>query len=203
MCGGFVIAYSSAKIEPTASRSRQFVSHLFYNIGRISAYVTLGIFVGFLGSLFGFSNKLNGYFYFVVGLLMVLMGLSLMGKIKFLTSIESNIAFNPTVKRIFSYLINTKKIGSFFGLGFLNGLLPCGLVYFFLAKAASSGSFVLGGLTMLIFGVATIPTLLGLGFVVGFFKGGKKRAIMIQIASFIIIAYGVYMAYLGYMGAIA
>lgn len=203
MCGGFVMAYSSAKIDTSTSSLLQFFSHLSYNLGRISSYMFLGILFGALGSIFTFSAKLNGYFYFVIGLLMVLMGLSMMGKIKFLTSLESTIAFNPTIKTLFSKLIHSKSLISFYGLGLLNGFLPCGLVYFFLAAAATSGSWLNGGITMVLFGFATMPAMLGLGFVVGFLKGSGFREVMIKIASLIIVGYGLYMAYLGYSAAIA
>lgn len=197
------MAYSSAKIDTSTSSLFQFFAHLSYNLGRISAYTFLGLLFGALGSIFTFSSHLNGYFYFVIGLLMVLMGLSMMGKIKFLTSLESTIAFNPIVKTLFSKLIHSKTLTSFYGLGLLNGFLPCGLVYFFLAAAATSGSLLGGGITMFLFGLATMPAMLGLGFVVGFLKGSGFREVMIKIASLIIVGYGIYMAYLGYSAAIA
>lgn len=196
------MAYSSAKIDTSNTSLFQFFAHLSYNLGRISSYTFLGMLFGALGSVFTFSSQFNGYFYFVVGLLMVLMGLSMMGKIKFLTSLESTIAFNPTIKLLFSKLIHSKTLASFYGLGLLNGFLPCGLVYFFLAAAATSGSLLSGGITMLLFGFATMPAMLGLGFVVGFLKGSGFREVMIKIASLIIIAYGLYMSYLGYSAAI-
>ncbi|WP_369806280.1 sulfite exporter TauE/SafE family protein [Sulfurospirillum diekertiae] len=202
MCGGFVMAYSSAKIDSSTSSFRQFLAHLTYNLGRISAYTFLGMFFGALGSIFTFSAQINGYFYFVIGILMVLMGLSMMGKIKFLTSLEATVAFNPLIKTLFSHLIHSKSMGSFYGLGLLNGFLPCGLVYFFLAAATTSGSFLLGGFTMAIFGLSTMPAMLGLGFIVGFLKGSEFREVMIKIASLIIVGYGIYMAYLGYSAAI-
>ncbi len=203
MCGGFVMAYSSAKIIPSASSSHQLLIHLIYNIGRVSSYTVLGMLFGFFGSIFTLSSQSSGYFYFITGIVMVLMGFSLMGKIKFLTSLESSIAFNPSIKQLFSRLIHSKSYWSFYGLGMLNGFLPCGLVYFFLASAATSGSFVWGGLIMLIFGLSTLPALLGLGFMVGFLHGSGLREVMIKIASLIIIGYGLYMAYLGYSAVIA
>ena len=203
MCGGFVMAYSSAKISPSTSSSKRFFYHLMYNAGRVSSYMVLGGFVAFLGSILSFSKQGSGYFYFVTGLLMVLMGLSLMGKIKFLTSLESSIAFNPAIKSAFSKLIHSKSLGSFYGLGMLNGFLPCGLVYFFLASAALSGSILSGSLIMLVFGISTMPSLLGLGFIIGFLHSSGLREVMIKLASLVIISYGLYMAYIGYSAAIA
>jgi len=81
MCGGFVVAYSSAKIDSTTSKLHQFTSHLFYSLGRITSYTLLGAVFGYLGSMISFSKSSTGYFYFSTGIIMVLMGLSLMGKI--------------------------------------------------------------------------------------------------------------------------
>ena len=134
---------------------------------------------------------------------MVLMGLSLMGKIKFLTSLESSLAFHPVVKRIFSTLIHSKSWFSFYGLGMLNGFLPCGLVYFFLAMAARSGSALEGGTVMFLFGISTMPVLLGLGFMVGFLHTHGLRGLMVRLASLVIVLYGIYMSYLGYTAVLA
>ncbi len=174
-----------------------------YNMGRVSSYVFLGALFGFLGNILSFSAQSSGYFYFIIGIVMVLMGLSLMGKIKFLTSLESSLAFNPSIKKLFSKLIHSKSYISFYGLGILNGFLPCGLVYFFLASAAASGSVWRGALTMAIFGFSTVPALFGLGFMVGFLHENGLRDIMIKLASLIVIAYGIYMAYMGYSAVIA
>ena len=199
MCGGFVVAYTSAKINPDSPAPSQLVAHLFYNFGRVGSYVVLGVCFGALGEMFAFTPKAMGYVYFVVGLLMVLMGLSLMGKIKFLTSIESSLASLSIVKRLFGQLIRSTSLFSFFGLGILNGFLPCGLVYFFIASAVATASWFWGGVVMLIFGLSTVPALLGFGYLVGFLKGSGFREVMIKIAGVLIIGYGGYMSYLGFM----
>lgn len=203
MCGGFVVAYSSAKIDSSFSKAHQFFAHLFYSLGRVSAYVVLGAVFGYLGSVISFSKVATGYFYFAVGIFMVLMGLSLMGKLKFLTSLESFLSTNELIKPLFSKLIHSKSFFSFYGLGVLNGFLPCGLVYFFAVSAAATGSVFWGAVTMMIFGLSTIPSLLGFGYIIGFLKSGNFREVMIKVASILIILYGIYTAYLGYMAVVA
>lgn len=203
MCGGFVVAYSSAKVSHILSPYHRFIAHLFYNMGRISSYVFLGMGVGLVGSLFTFSRHISGYFHFAIGIVMVLMGLSLMGKIKFLTEMEFSIASKPFFKSIFSKLIHSKKYSSFYGLGVLNGFVPCGFVYFFLATAAASKSLLEGGFVMLIFGLSTMPVLLGLGFFTEMIHKNNFRGVLNKIASVIIIAYGIHMAYKGYFSIIS
>ena len=73
MCGGFIMAYSSVKVTPLTSSLDQFFAHLIYNLGRVSSYVLLGVIFGFFGSIFTFSAKSSGYFYFVIGIVMVLL----------------------------------------------------------------------------------------------------------------------------------
>ena len=197
MCGGFVMAYSSAKIDASTTSSGQFFYHLIYNMGRITAYSVFGVMFGYVGSIFFLFPLLVPYIYVIIGLVMILMGFSLMGKIKFLTSLESSIAFNPSIKKIFSKLIHAKSISSFYGLGILNGFLPCGLVYFFLTFAFIAHTPLWGGLTMVIFGISTMPSLLGFGFFVGFLGQSGFREMMIKIASLVIIGYGLYIAYMG------
>ncbi len=46
---------------------------------------------------------------------------------------------------------------TFFTIGFLNGFLPCGLVYMAVFGAVAAGSTYQGSLYMLLFGLGTIP----------------------------------------------
>lgn len=199
MCGGFIVAYSSAKIEPNSSSSSQLFAHFLYNLGRVFSYVLIGASLGYLGQNISYSKIAAGYVYFFVGIFMVLMGFSLMGKLKFLTSIESSLALHPKVKEIFSNLIKSKKKSSFFYLGMLNGFLPCGVVYFFAVSAIASASWYKGAAIMIIFGISTIPVLFGLGFFVGFLKSINFRELMVKISSIIVILYGIYLAYIGFL----
>ncbi len=198
MCGGFVVAYTTAKVDSSKSKAYQFLSHLFYNFGRIASYVIIGVIFGALGSIFIWSKTTMGSFYIIIGIFMILMGYSLMGKIKFLTSIESSLATSSFVKRAFSKLIHSKSLSSFFLLGMLNGFLPCGFVYFFAASAASTASPFWGGVVMLVFGLSTIPALLSFGLFVGYFKNTSFREIMIKLASLVIMGFGLYMIHKGY-----
>jgi len=56
-------------------------------------------------------------------------------------------------------LLQNRK--SSFLIGMMNGLLPCGLVYFALFGAMASSSFTQGLLYMFLFGLGTFPLMLG------------------------------------------
>jgi hypothetical protein len=198
MCGGIVIAYSSTKVEEKWNKLEQSFAHLLYSAGRITTYTILGAMFGFLGGVATFNNLTNGLMLLFAGLFMVLAGLSLSGKIKFLTLFEHSFSSSSWYTKIFRQLLQTKSFTSFFILGMLNGLLPCGLVYFFAITAASTASPLYGALVMFIFGLSTVPALFSLGFFVGLYKNSKFRNFMMSLAALSVILFGLYTIKNGY-----
>ena len=198
MCGGIVVAYSSTKIKSSWTKQIQAISHLIYSLGRTTTYTLLGAIFGFVGGVVSFDNMTSGILLLTTGVMMMLIGLSLMGKIKFLTSIEHSCSKSPLYQKTFKNLLTSNSLFSFYLLGMLNGLLPCGFVYAFAITAASTGSAFWGAVVMFIFGLSTIPALFFLGFFVGFFKQSNLRDIFIKIASILVIIFGIYIAYKGY-----
>ena len=198
MCGGIVIAYSSTKIKSDWTKKIQAIAHLLYSFGRVTTYTILGALFGLVGGVVTFDNLTSGIFLLITGFMMVLVGLSLMGKIKFLTILEHSCSKSPLYQSTFKSLLGSQSLFSFYLLGLLNGLLPCGFVYVFAITAASTGSALWGAFVMLIFGLSTIPALFSLGFFVGLFKQSNMRDLFIKLASILVIAFGIYIAYLGY-----
>lgn len=197
MCGGFIVAYSSTKIDASMSRSAQLLRHGAYNIGRVSSYTLLGMVFGLLGSLFLITPELHGVLFLLAGALMVITALGMFGLSSLLHALERSFSNFSLFKTLFSRLIKSKSVGSFFALGIMNGFFPCGFVFFFAAKAAASASFLNGGLIMAAFGLATVPTLLALGQSVSFFKEIAFRQTMNRIAALAILIYGIYSIYYG------
>ena len=138
MCGGIVIAYSSTKIKSDWTKKIQAIAHLLYSFGRVTTYTILGALFGLVGGVVTFDNLTSGIFLIITGLMMVLVGLSLMGKIKFLTILEHSCSKSPLYQSTFKSLLGSDSLFSFYLLGMLNGLLPCGFVYVFAITAAST-----------------------------------------------------------------
>ena len=198
MCGGIVLAYSGNKIDQNDSKIKQSLSHLAYNLGRVTTYITLGAIFGAIGSVLSYNNIAIATLTILAGIFMIFAGLSLLGKFKFLTNIEHSFFKAKWYQNIFKNAISSKSIDSFFLLGLLNGLLPCGLVYFFAVAAASTGSAFWGAVVMAIFGLSTIPSLFTLGFFAGFLKQTSFRTTLMSLSSIIVIIYGFYTIYRGY-----
>ena len=198
MCGGIVFAYSSIKIQPESSKVSKSIAHLLYSFGRVFTYSILGAIFGGVGGVIRFSNFANGVLLIVAGVAMILAGLSLMGKIKFLTLIEHSFSSSPFYKKTFKNVLNSQSNVSFFLLGMLNGLLPCGFVYFFAITAASTASPFYGALVMAIFGMSTIPAMFSVGFLASLATATSFRNMMMSLSSVAVILYGAFTIHNGY-----
>jgi len=197
MCGGFIFAYSSTKIDASMSRTSQLLRHSAYNLGRVSSYTILGVLFGTLGSLFLITPEFHGALFLFAGALMIITALGMLGVSSIIHSLESSFSNMPLFKLLFSRLIRSKSIRSFFALGMMNGFFPCGFVFFFAAKAAASASPLTGGAIMAIFGLATVPALLALGQSINFMREIAFRSSMNRIAALAILVYGAYSIYHG------
>jgi len=198
MCGGIVVAYSSSKIDQDSSHMQQTISHLAYNFGRVVTYTFLGGLFGLLGQAIAFTPTTKGVLFLITGVLMLLAGLSLLGKFNFLNSAEFSFSKYAWFQKSFRALLKSKSYRSFFLLGMLNGLIPCGLVYSFAIMAAATASPLWGAIVMATFGLATIPALFFLGSVTRFLQKGSLRGIMMKAAAFLVVLYALFTMYKGY-----
>ncbi len=197
MCGGIVLAYSGKKLDAGWSRGRQSVGHVLYSLGRTQTYTLLGVLFGYLGGVTTFNNVTNGILMLVAGLAMVITGLSLVGSFHFLSAWSAPISESRWYGSAFRALLGDDSLYSLYFLGMLNGLLPCGFVYFFAVTAAATGSPFWGGVVMLVFGLSTSPGMFSLGFFVGLFQRDGLRRWMIRLAAIAVIGYGLYTLWSG------
>lgn len=198
MCGGIVVAYSTSKIDTSSSIPKQTISHLAYNFGRVTTYTIFGVIFGLLGKAFTFSMATKGILFIVTGLLMILTGLAIAGGIKFLNTSTWSLSKQSWFKTLFLQLLQNKSISSFYFLGLLNGLIPCGPVYAFAIVAASTANPLYGAIVMFVFGLGTIPGLLFLGSLANFLQRGNLRSAIMKIGAFMIIIYGIWTIFKGY-----
>ena len=94
--------------------------------------------------------------------------------------------------------MSDKSYLSFYLLGLLNGIIPCGLVYSFAIFAASTADPLAGALVMATFGLATIPALFFLGFLTKVLQKGSLRGTMMKLAAMLVVLYGGITLYKGY-----
>jgi sulfite exporter TauE/SafE len=162
MCGNFVITISVADKQQAATPLSVITPHLMYNFTRMLSYTIIGVAAGFLGSAVSLGAY-KGTVNIVAGLLMILMGLNMLNLHPWLRVFSFRLPRRVSDK-IFR---TTEQADSFAPLvfGLFAGILPCGPLQAMVLYAAGSGSPLRGGLTMLVFGLATIPLMLAYGSV--------------------------------------
>ncbi|NNF58123.1 MAG: sulfite exporter TauE/SafE family protein [Rhodothermaceae bacterium] len=187
MCGGFV-ALLGHTASTGAARRRQAA----YFSGKTATYAVMGALAGWVGGAAGIAlSGFQGLLSVFLGLVLVAIGLGLCGLLHYLPGagrVSSRVAvyLGPAVRR----LVQQDRPSALFGLGAVNGLLPCGLVYGMLAKAATTGSAAGGALTLAVFGLGTVPALALVG-AVGALMPPARRLWLQRAGGVLVVALGV------------
>ena len=154
MCGPLVMALP---ISQKTMFQKGFAIFL-YHFGKLSSYGCLGIIVGIFGKHFFIFNAQQHISLFIGVIMLLYVGWVFILKPNF--SFSSFHQFQKPILNWLTSLFKSKYITSFYLIGFLNGLLPCGMVYLALTSAFATGNVMHSGLFMILFGVGTAPALL-------------------------------------------
>ena len=166
------------------NRIKQFFQILSYHLGRLFTYSLIGLLFGFLGKgfyFFGFQQQLS----IIVGVLMILAIVLPKAFQQYNFSKQLN-RFVMKVKSALGKELKKKGNDTFFTIGFLNGFLPCGLVYMAVFGALVTTNALSGSLYMFIFGLGTIP-LMTVVIYLGNFANGLVRKRIQQVIPFIVV----------------
>ena len=154
MCGPLALALP----HPGGGASGFVASRLAYNAGRIVTYSLMGLLFGLLGkslALVGIQRWLS-----IGAGSLILLGLLFSTRLGAGTPVVRAVL---RLKSTFGRLLQRRTLGSLGLLGLLNGLLPCGLVYAAGAGAAATGGLLTAMEYMALFGLGTLPLMLGIG----------------------------------------
>jgi len=151
---------------------------LLYHSGRILTYAALGLLFGLLGKGLAVAGLQKGLSIFA-GVFMVGMAVFSGRFEQIVSTLPGFGAFTFWVKNNLGRLLRAHRAGSFFLVGLLNGLLPCGMVYAALAGAIATMDLGGGAVFMVIFGLGTWPLLLALSMVGGVLSGNMRRKIRV------------------------
>lgn len=196
MCGPIALALPIQK----GNKFQQFSGLSAYNGGRTLTYAVLGVILGSLGS----SLSWIGYLRY----LSVFSGIIMLAYVLWPAHLDS--CFHPPrfwqkfiqqLKKQMADMLRSRKLYSWFLLGILNGLLPCGLIYMALISSVATGNAVHGGLFMLLFGMGTLPAMMAVGFFKQWFtvslrtRMRKLTPVVLAAAGAILIARGLLIQY--------
>ncbi len=171
------------------SSSKRIFQVVSYHAGRLTSYAILGFLLGWVGkglSLFGIQQYLS----IAVGVLMiavVVMPTAVMQRFSITKPVYHLIG---KVKSNLGTQLKKRDPGTFYTIGFLNGWLPCGLVYMAIFGAMATGVSWQGGFYMILFGLGTIP-LMTTAIYLGNFINAKVKTKILKLIPIVVLIVGI------------
>ncbi len=195
MCGPFVLYISRRFGRSDASRVAILGHQGLYGLGRIVTYTAMGIAAGALGQALDLAGSMLGFqraAAVIAGSLLILYALySLVDLVPALSSTGGSL-----FARVGRVLRERSPNNAFF-TGILLGFLPCGPVYTMVIAATAQGSWYGGGLGLLLFGLGTLPAMLGLSLVDELLA--RHRAFINRLSIVFLLVMGVVFVWQGVM----
>lgn len=157
-----------------------------YHAGRILAYAILGSAFGLVGKglyLFGMQQKLS----ILIGVVMIVLVVLPARHIQKFTWAKPIYMLLGKIKGQLGGLLKKRTADTFLTIGFLNGFLPCGLVYMAILGAIAVGAPEMGALYMALFGLGTVPLMTTAVYFGGWLKRPLKQKIQKLIPVFVVL----------------
>ena len=182
MCGGLVALLAGGR------RSRL----VLYNLARVNTYAAFGAVAGALGSavvVWGPLDVAARGLAVVGGLAVVAVGIEWLGLIPprgqwLVVRLQQRIAAHARA------LLEARSPWTPVAFGTANAFLPCHLIYAFVVMAAATGSVGHGALTMLAFGLGTVPAMTLAGSTRALFRT-RATATVARAAGVLVVLVGV------------
>lgn len=169
-----------------SSKLKSSLQSVTYHFGRIFAYGLLGLLFGLLGkglNLFGTQQKLS----IIIGVAMILLVIIPYNKLGEKTLARPIYKVISSLKNALGASLKKKTADTFLTIGFLNGFLPCGLVYMALLGATAMAGPWQGFIYMAVFGLGTIPLMTFAIFFGKVIKSSFKNKIRRLVPVFVVI----------------
>jgi len=157
-----------------------------YHFGRLLAYSLIGLFFGLIGKslyIFGIQQQLS----IIIGILMIV-------TILIPTQLANTFKLSQPIYRMISKIksglgkaLKKKTTDTFLTIGFLNGFLPCGLVYMAVFASIATEQALMGSMYMVLFGLGTIPLMTSAIYLGKFLNTKVKHNIQKAIPVFVVI----------------
>lgn len=168
------------------NKTKQILQLFIYHFGRLMAYAIMGLVLGLIGKgllLFSLQQKLS----ILIGGIMILLVLLPKKQLQKYNFAKPVYAILGKLKSSLGGQLKKRTPDAFLTIGFLNGFLPCGLVYMALLGAIALGGPFKGGLYMLFFGLGTIPLMTSAVYLGGFLKSPIKQKIRKLVPVFVVV----------------
>lgn len=159
MCGGFVVSYTA---KGTSEGKKPNRLHFSYALGKTLSYTIIGALFGLLGSIIAFTPTMRGIAGIIAGIFLILFGIKMLGIFPGLRKFKIKWPefMNRWIGKESMMHSNSPLI-----TGLLNGLMiACGPLQAMYILAAGTGSMIEGAKMLFVFGLGTLPVMLGFGY---------------------------------------
>lgn len=173
-----------------AKEDKNIRPQITFHIGRLISFFVLGGVIGLIGSVFQINPLGNFILTALIAVVMLILGINLLDVFPWAKRLQ------PTLpKSISDNLLKVKKLNNTltpFLLGAVTFLLPCGFTQSMQIYTLSTESFWIGGLTMFIFALGTLPVLAMLSFGSLSIKDETKSEIFFKTIGIIVIFFAIF-----------
>jgi len=184
--GGLVLSVSANFAKGGAAVRPQVLFHL----GRLGSFFLLGGAIGALGSAFQLGGMGAFILSFIVGLVMLILGLNLLDIFPWTKELQ------PTLPRFLSrHMLAVRKFNHTLTpllLGIVTFFLPCGFTQSMQIYTLSTGNFLEGSMIMLVFALGTLPLLALLSFSSLGIHNKVKSGIFFKTAGLVVIFFALF-----------
>ncbi len=191
MCGPYVAMCTAHFVPQGTSPRARCGLRLLFNIGRIATYGMIGFIVGAFGQIAEAAAGrlgLTGIVAIVAGGAALMFGLSMIGWIRDPAHIVAAAGLGRLLMAGRMRLNRAPAAAAPLLLGALQGWLPCALVYAAASRASLAGTPIMGAITMLVFGLGTVPAVFALTLVP---QAVLRRVKAQRLAGALLVALGV------------
>jgi uncharacterized protein len=168
MCGPYVAMCTAQFVPRGATPAARCVLRVIFNLGRIATYSLIGLIVGAFGQIAQeLANRfgVTGIIAIAAGAAAMVFGLSMMGWFRDPARVVAMAGLGRWLVAGRARVNQAPPAAAPLLPGALQGWLPCALVYAAASRASLAGSPAMGALTMLVFGLGTLPAVFAMTLV--------------------------------------
>lgn len=181
--GGLVLSMSAT----FAKEGDRMKPQLLFHTGRLIAFFLLGGMIGALGANFSLSTSATFILSFLVGLVMLILGINLLDVFPWAKKLQLSMP-KFLSKRAYG-ISNLNHTFTPFLVGVATFFLPCGFTQSMQLYTLQTGSFMSGALTMSSFALGTLPVLALISFSSFSVQQSARAGIFFKSAGLIVILF--------------
>ena len=157
MCGALVVGYT---VKAAANEGSKYLTHAYYGVGKLVSYTVIGTLFGALGAIITFTPFMRGVAGIAAGVFLLLFGLATLNLFPSISRFRIKLP-GFAMRHLGKALRSNSNP---FAIGLLNGLMIiCGPLQAMYIMAAGTGSPAEGAKMLFVFGLGTLPVMMGFG----------------------------------------